>query len=222
MKFKRPAAERFWSEVVKRESGCWLFRDRPNEYARFVGDDGKRILAHRFSYNLHHGEIPHGFYVCHKCDVRGCVNPDHLYAGTFVENNQDIVDRKRHNANVTDEEKQEWRRRDKSGKLVKIPSTATREDIKSLYATGNYTQTKLAEHFGLTQGTVSAIIRGARNYGNGGVPKKRDTSNMGRFTKEQLVEMVRLYEAGMTQVEIAERFGCTQAHVSRTVLKHRS
>lgn len=217
-KFRKPAVDRFWSGVVKKDNGCWLFNDNPNSYGRITGDDGKSVSTHRLSYQLHNGEIPNGFYICHKCDVPGCVNPDHLYAGTYIDNNRDRIDRKRYV--VSDEKKVNWKRFNKTGELVPIPAGATKQDIRELYATGSYTQVQLAERFGLTQGTVSAIIRQARNYGNGGSATVRRTDNLRRkLSAGQLQEIVSLYGSGMRQVEIASKFGCTQAHVSRTIIK---
>lgn len=58
--------------------------------------EGKSWPAHRLAYKLAHGRIPKGKIICHKCDVRNCINPKHLYAGTYKDNSNDCFNRKRH------------------------------------------------------------------------------------------------------------------------------
>jgi hypothetical protein len=89
-----PVIEKFWARVDKSPGdGCWIWRPGPNgKYGKI--DRGVRaggqIMVHRFSYELHHGQIPDGTLVCHRCDTPKCVNPDHLFLGTHKDNTNDM------------------------------------------------------------------------------------------------------------------------------------
>src|SRR5580704_14675805 len=84
-------ADRFWSRVVKGD-GCWLWIGAKNSmgYGQ-LRDKGRILFAHRFSYETSVGAIPPGLEVCHSCDVPTCVRPDHLFAGTHVDNMRDAA-----------------------------------------------------------------------------------------------------------------------------------
>lgn len=80
------------------ENGCHICTSHataPDGYVR-VERDGVTYNAHRFVYMERHGTIPNTLVVRHKCDVRNCINVDHLELGTHKDNSQDMVDRNRH------------------------------------------------------------------------------------------------------------------------------
>lgn len=77
-----------------KKTGChvWLRSLTEKGYGRLYVN-GKRLRAHRFAYERAKGPIPAGLFVLHDCDVKPCVNPEHLYVGTNDDNVRDRIER---------------------------------------------------------------------------------------------------------------------------------
>ena len=93
------AKNNFWNLVDKSDScWCWSGCKSKNGYGSFsvyVNGKSMTLKAHRFSYMLNVGIIPPDMCVCHRCDNRVCVRPDHLFIGTKLDNYIDMVQKGR-------------------------------------------------------------------------------------------------------------------------------
>lgn len=145
----RRIERRFWDRAPLAPSGCreWSGRRNSKGYGRlFV--DGRRWLAHRHAWVLANGPIPDGMFVLHRCDNPPCCEPSHLFLGTLADNNADR-DRKGHHVSLSGE-------RHGMSKLTGPDAS----EIRRLYAEGPASQYALAERFGVSQATISRVVRG--------------------------------------------------------------
>lgn len=105
-----PLVARLYGNAKKNEqSGCWEWQGSTRGgYGRIIVGSRKNGTrrsesAHRLSYILNNGAIPEGMEVCHKCDNRCCINPDHLFLGTRQDNIDDREAKGRNNPPVGEE-----------------------------------------------------------------------------------------------------------------------
>lgn len=137
--------EKRFEEKVERvtESGCWIWTAglNPMGYGRINTCSPRGVqLAHRVSFELYEGEIPRGLLVCHLCDVRSCVNPDHLFLGTHADNSRDMAKKKRSTHG----------KKNPSAKL-------TESQIKDIRANLHKTNKELASEYGVHKNTIYYI-----------------------------------------------------------------
>lgn len=89
------------------ETDCWNWigaKDR-NSYPRFNRIGHSPLYVHRAMYKMFKGVIPPGMLVCHHCDNPSCINPEHLFLGTYQDN---ILDCIRKGRNLTDYSKRSY------------------------------------------------------------------------------------------------------------------
>src|SRR5262245_32547225 len=73
-------------------SPCWLWAGSTNNCGYgYVTYGGGLEGVHRISWELQHGPIPNGLWICHRCDRPGCLRPSHLFIGTPADNVADMV-----------------------------------------------------------------------------------------------------------------------------------
>ena len=133
--------------VRKVESGCheWQSKLDKGGYGQFTLGTGRHVRAHRYAWMIAYGEIPEGKLVCHHCDNPRCVNPEHLFIGTYSDNAKDMVAKGR-----------AWGRRKLTNKEVK--------HVKGLLRNGHFSQDFIARMYGVDQTTISRIALDRTDY----------------------------------------------------------
>ena len=128
--------------IPEPNSGCWLWAAfiRPDGYG-CIKHSRKTIMAHRAAWIVYYGEIPNGMNVLHKCDVRCCVNPDHLWLGTDRDN---VVDMEAKGRGV-----RIFGSRHVNSKLTEAQVSAIRDDCRAY--------TIIAGEYGISPQTVCKI-----------------------------------------------------------------
>lgn len=136
--------DRFWSKVNKTNK-CWEWTGTKNKKYGLFWLNGSMKRAHRVSYEMHCGPITDVDCVLHSCDNPSCVNPQHLFLGSQLDNMQDMI---------------------KKGRANKVygenhPATELSDiDAWLIKNIDGVKQQVIADWFGTTQNTVSRIRNG--------------------------------------------------------------
>ncbi len=142
-------AERFWPKVnIGPQDQCW-------EWQAAMGTDGygrlgHNMRTHRLAWELTYGAIPDGLWVLHHCDNRACVNPDHLFLGTALDNTRDMIAKGR--------QKIVPGLKGERNPTSKLTLEQVRE-IRERYARGE-NQRALGREFGVSKSLIGNIVRG--------------------------------------------------------------
>jgi len=147
--------ERFWEKVEIQGSGCWEWRGAIGKrgYGNFSLGGGKFINSHRLSWRFAYGYLPkRNIFVCHRCDNRKCVNPNHLFLGTAKENTRDMISKGRL--------RKRGSMRGENGPNAKL----TLEEVREIRALRG-THREIADRFGVSRSAIS-MIRSGLNWAN--------------------------------------------------------
>lgn len=135
------------SSMPVTECGCWIWMKRamPNNGYGTIKIDGRLWLAHRASWAAFRGPIPDDASVLHRCDMRPCINPDHLFLGNHKTNSDDMFAKGRASK----------RDGNHNGRAVLTP-----EDIAFIRSTQPGTR-GLAERFKVTRSAICRARKGS-------------------------------------------------------------
>lgn len=178
--------------------GCWEWHAAKNSkgYGTIVAG-GSVQLAHRVAYELYVGPIPNGYLVCHHCDNPGCVNPEHLFTGTPLDNVRDMLVKGRHRPP---------RKKFSHAEVIQL---------RNGFNPDNHVMTDLAREYGIAPRTLKDILTGHSYQEVGGKRHKRVTSY---WIPDHLKNRVReLHKMGVRPLQIASVLDIGKSSVYRII-----
>lgn len=186
--------------IIRDELGpCWEWTGAKHEmgYGR-VFYHGMAHMTHRVSWMMEFGVIPEGMFICHKCDNRLCVRPDHLFMGTQADNMADCVAKGR-------------QARGDRHYSVLYPDRVPRGPLHQ--ARARATVKRGDEHH--THLRPETVPRGAKHYTQrpGFIARKGCEIRNSKLTDDDVRAIRREFASGVTKRQIAERFGVSRFNI---------
>lgn len=135
-----------WRRIqVDTNTGCWLWMGSKNSQGYgHIGVKGKIEGTHRVAFKSVYGYLTKGLDICHHCDNPPCVNPEHLFEGTRLDNIQDAM----HKGRIQKGEQRPG-------------SKLTEEKVRQIRCIGdNISSRKLAKKFGVSYHVVATVLNG--------------------------------------------------------------
>jgi hypothetical protein len=136
------------SHTKESDSGCWEWQrgKHASGYGGVGPSWGGGSYAHRAMWEAANGAIPQGKYVLHRCDNRCCINPDHLFLGTHLDNIRDMQAKNRH----------------RGGSLPGESNPNSKHSDATVFATKwarliGYTSKEVQDAFGVSESFVTRI-----------------------------------------------------------------
>lgn len=207
---------------------CWLWTGAETSYGYgHFSVNGRLWLAHRTSYFIFTGRDPKELLVCHKCDVRLCCNPNHLFLGTHDDNQKDMAQKGRsaqgdRHASKTHPEKI------KRGEIAPRAKLTDKDvtDIRRIYKDGGISASQLAKRFDVTPSNIQRIVTGGTwahlpVFGNPETFTKPsvlgDANPSAKLTEEKVKQIRQMRGQGLLYREIAAKFDVTSGTIQAII-----
>lgn len=194
--------DKFWT-MVDKTGDCWTYTGFTRlgyGMVQYKKDDGKwtSMGAHRYSLWISTGQHPGDKFVCHRCDNRLCVRPEHLFLGTHQDNVNDMLSKQRQTSTLTEEFVRQARLAAAKGENVGV----------------------MARDAGYTKASVLNAVRG-KTWEHLDTPPVEDVvfytrRKANKLTHEQVLEILEaLKKPYWGQVnDLAAKYGVTHSHIS--------